>query len=455
LLFELVNGFGSPLNLLFPELILENKTKFLKVFKKHQILGKVYFAHKTNQSSSLVRQLAMESDSYIDVASVGELKHALQSGFTGKQIGATGPKTDAFLLLCIQHDVLVSVDNQQELDLIATIAKNLGKTTKITIRLNGFTSENAKVITKTSRFGIPLSEIGIVLQQVSQAKALELVGFAFHLDSTAIKERVIAIETLIKLVDQAQELGLNPHLINIGGGYKVSYLENQKQWDTYTSAIKEAVLGQRESFTWNGYSFGLWSENRKLKGTLNTYQFFDQQNSDKYLDEILSQPSSFSTQTLGEVLRDRMLEVMIEPGRSLADQCGITIGKVMFVKQSAQGENLLGLEMNRADVAFLEHEVFVDPLLVSNTDNQQPFSAYITGNLCLEGDFIFIRKINFPHTPRPGDVLIFANTAGYYSDFSAHSAIKQPRASKVAITQKNNRLYWSQDSLYKPAFKRK
>jgi diaminopimelate decarboxylase len=202
LLFELVDGFGSPLNLLFPQHIVENKKRFADVFEKHQVLGKVYYAHKTNQSSSLVKQLATEPNSFIDVASLGELKHALSCGFSGVSIGATGPKNEAFILLCIQHDVLISVDNQQELAQIIDIADKLNRKARITIRLNGFASEHVKVLTKTSRFGIPLKQIGDVLSTVAQSSNIELVGFAYHLDSTAIKERVIAIEALINFLDK-------------------------------------------------------------------------------------------------------------------------------------------------------------------------------------------------------------------------------------------------------------
>jgi len=227
LLFELSHGLGSPLNLVFPQLIVENKQRFLEVFRRHQVLGKVYFAHKTNQSSSLVRQLAIESDSYIDVASVGELRHALTCGFTGDKIGATGPKTIEFLQLCVQHGVLISVDNLQEIDQIASITAKLQKTVKITIRLSGFISENVKVLTKPSRFGIPISDIDGVLSRISENPRIKLTGFAFHLDSTAVKERVVAIESLIGFIDKAEANGFSPNLINIGGGYKVNYLESQ------------------------------------------------------------------------------------------------------------------------------------------------------------------------------------------------------------------------------------
>lgn len=453
LMRELVDGLGSPLNLVFPQLIVENKDKFVDVFNKHQVLGKVYYAHKSNQSSALVRQLALETDSYIDVASIGELRHALSCGFAGSRIGATGPKTEAFLLLCIQHEVLISVDSQQELDTIAQLSQTLGKKAKITIRLCGFESEDTKILSKDSRFGIPIQSISGALQVVVKSKWINLMGFAFHLGSTAVKDWAVAIQGLIKALDKAQDLGLNSNLISIGGGYKVNYLENQQDWDSYVSALKEMVLGERDSFTWNNHGFGLRSENGTLKGKLSVYNFYNSSSADKFLDEILSYKIQSISHSIGEVLRDRMVEVMIEPGRALVDQCGITLGKVIYEKKSSRGENLVGIDMNREDVTFMGQELLLDPMLISQDDNQVSASAFVVGNLCLEGDLVFIRKINFDHTPKPGDILVFANTAGYFSDFSAHSAIRQPRAQKVAVTKLDESMSWSLDQIFSPILK--
>ena len=102
-LFSLVKALGSPLNILFPEILNENIASFKTVFEEHSLQGKVFLAHKTNQSSSLVRQLAVE-DANLDVSSLKELKHGLASGFEGSRIEATGPKNKQFLALCIQQD---------------------------------------------------------------------------------------------------------------------------------------------------------------------------------------------------------------------------------------------------------------------------------------------------------------------------------------------------------------
>ena len=48
-----------------------------------------------------------------------------------------------------------------------------------------------------------------------------------------------------------------------------------------------------------------------------------------------------------------------------------------------------------------------------------PAGVYLFGNLCLEADLITRRTVYLPRRPRPGDLLAFANTAGYFMDFRA------------------------------------
>lgn len=98
-LHSLVDALGSPLDVLVPERAAENARRFHAVYREHHLAGRVYFAHKANQSGSLVRRLAAEDPAAVgvDVASLGELRHALGCGFTPDRIMATGPKDPEFL----------------------------------------------------------------------------------------------------------------------------------------------------------------------------------------------------------------------------------------------------------------------------------------------------------------------------------------------------------------------
>ena len=69
LLEELTRVIGSPLNILFPDIIVENKQHFENVLAKHSIRGRVYFAHKANRSRALLKRLSTSPSAYVDVAS--------------------------------------------------------------------------------------------------------------------------------------------------------------------------------------------------------------------------------------------------------------------------------------------------------------------------------------------------------------------------------------------------
>lgn len=456
---ELVHALGSPLNILFPELIRQNVKGFQNVFAKHGIIGKVFFAHKSNRSDCLVRELALTTAN-LDVSSVHELRHALGSGFVGSRLEATGPKNSEFLSLALMHGVTLSIDSIAELELVVALRKelNLKAPTKVLIRLSGFSADHSKFLNKGSRFGIPVSEIKTVFAILDeQRKDINFAGFSFHLDTVSPLERAVAIENCLFLFEDALQMGFEPHILNIGGGYKVNYLQEESEWNEYTSALRQSVLGTGESLTWQGNAFGLIPEKGKLRGNFNSYNYYDEVTGPRYLDELLSQQlPNIDSSSAAQLLADNMIELWIEPGRALIDQCGITLASVNSLRPSTKGDNIVCLGMKRQDVTFLDQEIFVDPVILymqpesayeSETENQP---VYFAGNLCLESDLIYRHKTFLPKLPKPGDIVAFINTAGYFMDFSASQSIMQPIARKVAVVERNNNFTWTLDEQYSP-----
>lgn len=459
--FTLVDGLGSPLNLLFPERLPANLGAFKQVLAAHNVSGKVFFAHKSNQSDCLIRRLALE-DVCADVASLEELRHALGSGFTGARLEATGPKSLEFLALCVQHDVIINVDSLQELADIQAVRKTLGskKWARVLLRLCGFKAEHTPVLTKQSRFGIAVGQLTEALAKVQSDGGLVLAGFAFHLDSVSVSERVVAIENCIAAIDAAIELGMQPSILNVGGGFRVNYLAHEEDWHNYTAAIKQAALGAGVAVAWQGNLFGLAAEGGTLRGRLNSYNYFEASPGAAFLNDILAaQLPAYENKTVATFLQENMIELWLEPGRSLLDQAGITLARVASSKRSSHGDILVGLAMKRQDLAFLDQEVFVDPVLIK----RRPVApaacppaytpVYFTGHLCLESDLIFRHQVFVPSLPEPGDVLAFINTAAYMMDFSSTHSIMQPPARRVAVVSDGNDFNWILDSEYSPVWR--
>ncbi|HZS46247.1 MAG TPA: Y4yA family PLP-dependent enzyme, partial [Blastocatellia bacterium] len=156
--------------------------------------------------------------------------------------------------------------------------------------------------------------------------------------------------------------------------------------------------------------------------------------------------------TAGALLRDNMIELWIEPGRSLVTQTGVTVASVNNLRPSSTGDMLINLNMKRQDVTFLDQEIFIDPIVLYQ--NQAPHAepgahgVYFAGNLCLESDMVYRHKTFLPRLPEPGDIVVFANTSGYFMDFSACNSMMEPIARKVAIKQRGLDFDWVLDELY-------
>ena len=458
LINQILTTCGSPVNVLFPQAIASNVDSFKSVLKEHQVNGSIFFAHKANQSLSLLRQLAV-SDVNCDVASTEELRHALACGFAGNRLEATGPKNVEFLQLCLLHGVTLNIDSQQELNDLIQIKKALSvsKKSRILLRLSNFKFGNPfyPPPNKQSRFGIAFTQLEHVLKTVvvPNQEHLDLLGFSFHLDSTSIEERIEVLQYCETAFETALNLGLSPRVLNIGGGFGINYLSFEEDWNRYVNAIKESALGARKDITWNNNHFGLHSDSGQIRGSLNTYNYFNPLPGSAFLNELLdSKLRPFHTFTIGQWLRSNEIELWLEPGRALLDLAGITLASVNSIK--GVDNNILGLDMKRQDIAFLDQEIFVDPILlrkfrVSIPKKQQYQGYYLAGNLCLENDMIFRRKVFLPIVPHVGDIFAFINTAAYMMDFSATNSIMQGQAMKVAAVYGND-FTWMFDDKYTP-----
>ncbi|GHJ35167.1 Y4yA family PLP-dependent enzyme [Streptomyces sp. TS71-3] len=468
-LHPLVDALGSPLNVLLPERIAENVRRFRAVYRDHHLSGRVYFAHKANRSSALVRRLAVEDSASVgaDVASLGELQHVLACGFTPDRIMATGPKDPDFLWLAARSGVTVNLDSPGELDQLAEIVRKYGlPRTDVLLRLSGFElgaaasgASGVRLLSRRSRFGSPIEEAAELLAAVERHRdAVELTGIAYHLDTTGLAEKVRALEQCLMVMDECRARGLAPRVVDIGGGFGVGYVADAGQWNRYTTALTEAVLGTRPALTWRGYGYGLRNEAGTLRGAAALYPAHRPDAGAGYLDELLSLASPLLGRPPATLLLEHLFDLSVEPGRALIDQCGASLARVLEVRRMGEGtgDYVVRLAMNAGDMSLEEHGVLVDPVLLprpgggGGESDAGPVGVFLVGNLCLEADLITRRMVFLPRLPRVGDLLAFANTAGYAMDFHAHQAQRQPVARAVAVTGEGGSWSWCPDEEYWP-----
>jgi diaminopimelate decarboxylase len=455
LVFSLVDGMGSPLNVMFPDHIGETIDRFEKIYADRHLQGRIFYTSKPNKSMALKKRAAPTSVG-LDVSSEGELKTALNCGFHPSRIEATGPKNIDYLALGAQQDILLNVDNMHELQQLAQMAGLLpkGRKIRILVRLDGFKPERVKFTAQDSAFGNRVEDAaGVIDFLVAHKDVLDFHGFSFHFNAGDTIRRPPAIEKCLELTFACIERGLSPKGLDIGGGYRIRYAASQDEWNAYIEELKASVLGSRPSLTWNDNGLGFHAENGILKGAANFMEHYHKDDGPEDLASVIdAKLPAFDNQSLARILSESLMELYVEPGRALLDQCGVTLARVNFTKPSMQGEQLVMLDMNRTNLNATQLKLMTDPVVLYRGGDRKPAESGVlyVGNLCLTHDMIQYHK-TFPDAlPEAGDVVAFINTAAYQMDFAETHVLQQRVAEKIAVVETESGFRWFRDDLYNP-----
>ena len=198
LLLGIGENVGYPYSIILPNAIKDNINSFKSVFYNHKLNYKIFFAHKCNKSSEVIKE-CLKNNINVDVSSLNELRHTLENGYTGNNILATGPKNKEFIKCAIENDCIISIDSLCELETIINISNKLNKITEILIRIN---NADSNMVRKSSRFGLDNKELGKSLELIQINNNINLIGIAMHFDTVNIKEKVNGINRCIKIIDK-------------------------------------------------------------------------------------------------------------------------------------------------------------------------------------------------------------------------------------------------------------
>ena len=321
----------------------------------------------------------------------------------------------------MDNGVTIIIDNADELDLLGVIAADAGRRAQIGLRLCGFEHEGHIL---HSRFGFPLCDLhALVARCEAQAESFDLIGLHFHLNGYDANHRVAALRQVIPVATKLKESGRPSFFIDIGGGIPMRYLEQSAQWDAWCQAHGEALLGDREPITRDNHGIGRLVHEGQILGRVDAYPPNHPCVQQDWLASILDAPSLGAGKddtTIAQVLVAADLELRCEPGRSVLDGCGMTVAAVQFRKRDSQGNLVVGVTMNSTQCRTGFKEFMLDPLLVPKAEDRQPTDAaegYLAGTYCTESEWLSLRKMRFPMGVSVGDLVVFANTAGYLMHF--------------------------------------
>ncbi|MFB0525957.1 MAG: diaminopimelate decarboxylase [bacterium] len=225
---KIAREVGTPFYLYSQRILLENYRSF------HSALGKIRhlicYAFKANSNSALCKILA-DAGSGAEVASLGELKQALELGLPGRKIVLNGNgKTIEEMELAIKSDILmINVDSFEELALLNRVAVRLGKKARIALRVNPdidpHTHPYIATGVKKGKFGFELARAIEGYRLAQRLGNLEICGIHMHIGSqiTTVEPFIRGVKKLITVSDNLKKIGINLDYVNVGGGLGITY----------------------------------------------------------------------------------------------------------------------------------------------------------------------------------------------------------------------------------------
>ena len=193
----------------------------------------LHYAMKANPMPAVVQHLAGLVDG-IDVASVGEMKIALDTILPPDSISFAGPgKKEHELRSAIAAGVVLNVESGQEMELIAQLGEHLGVVPNVAIRVNPdfeLKSSGMKMSGGSKPFGVDAECVPDLLIRLRKL-GLSFVGFHIfsgsqNLNAAAIQE---AHAKTFQLGIRLAEYAPSPvRLLNIGGGFGVPYFPGDR-----------------------------------------------------------------------------------------------------------------------------------------------------------------------------------------------------------------------------------
>jgi len=196
----------------------------------------VHYAVKANPMPAVVDHVAPRVDG-LDVASLGELRLALDSGTAPETISFAGPgKRDEELRAAVAAGITVNAESPGEIERLARIGGDLGIRPRVAVRVNPdyeLKSSGMKMGGGPRPFGIDAETVPDVLQRIG---ALDLYFRGFHIFSGSQNLRA---ESLLETQDATFELAYRladdapcpVELLNIGGGFGIPYFPGDRPLD--------------------------------------------------------------------------------------------------------------------------------------------------------------------------------------------------------------------------------
>ena len=382
---ELAAQFGTPL-MVMDEAVLRNRCREYKAAMEAYLpAGSMPLYASKALSLKRIYEIMKEEGMGVDVVSSGELFTALKAGFPMEKVYFHGnSKTDADIAFAMDNGLGCFVcDNEDELNAINAEAGRRGIRQKILLRLtpgiDPHTHEKISTGRIDCKFGaaIETGQAEALILSALAKENIELRGYHCHIGSQIFDHAPFCDAAVMMLEFIAQinkDHGFCAPVLNLGGGMGVPYTEADGTI-SYTTNIRN--IGKLISETC----------------------------------DRLSIPAPV---------------ILMEPGRSIVADAGMTLYNVTSIKEIPGYKNYAAVNGGMADNP--RYTLYQSPYTVLPADrmnDDRDFICTIAGSCCESGDLI---QENVP-MPRPnrGDLVAVLTTGAYnYSMASNYNRIPRP-----------------------------
>lgn len=196
----------------------------------------LHYAIKANSYQPLLDHVARLVDG-LDIASVGEMDFALESGMAAAEISFAGPgKRDGELGEAIQAGVTLNTESEGEVERALSIARKVGRRPRLAVRVNPefeIKGSGMRMGGGAKPFGVDAERVPALVRRILESGA-EWRGFHIFagsqaLDADALIEAQSA--TLALAARLSGEIGTAPPLVNLGGGFGIPHFHGEQPLD--------------------------------------------------------------------------------------------------------------------------------------------------------------------------------------------------------------------------------
>lgn len=382
---DLAAKYGTPLMLMDEQKIREKCEIYREAMKKYFTTDSMPLFASKSLSFKYIYKIVNSENIGIDCVSAGEIYTAVQAGFPMEKAYFHGnSKTDADIRFAVESKVGTFVcDSIEEVSVVDAIAGQMGVKQKILLRITpGIDPHTHKKISTgsvDSKFGVAIDTkqaYGLV-EKTLKLQNIELMGYHCHIGSQIFEHEPFseAAKIMIKFIADTKEMfGYEAKELNLGGGMGVRYTEEDPEidYDANIKGIAEIVKGLCAEYSLN------------------------------------------------------MPRILMEPGRSIVADAGMTLYTAGYLKEITGLKNYISIDGGMTDnPRFTLYQSPYTVLLANRMNEEKNYKCTVAGRCCESGDIIQ-EDVMMPKPKRNDTVAVLTTGAYNYAMASHYNKVPKP-----------------------------